>query len=235
MIYLIVFYRVVTILLVFLLVALLLSKRHLGRFTIFDFIAAVTLGAVAGADISDVDKPHGPRIFALIVIGAVHFLFTKMILANRKIGKLITFDPTMIIQNGKIAVKNLRSVRYTLDDLISHLRELGIFDFSEVEYAILEPNGKLSVLKKSRHLPVTPADLNIPFQYKGLSIPLVIEGKINYEGLKSRNLTEQNLLEQLLGHGITNTKDVFFAALNSQGYLYIARYEEPSNIQKIDH
>ncbi|MBZ4653190.1 MAG: hypothetical protein JG781_528 [Peptococcaceae bacterium] len=97
MIYLNVFYRVVTVLLVFLLVALLLSKRHLGRFTIFDFIAAVTLGAVAGADISDIDQPHGPRIFALIVIGVIHVLFTKIILENRKIGKLVTFDPTMII------------------------------------------------------------------------------------------------------------------------------------------
>ena len=235
MIYLIVLYRVVSILLVFLVVALLLSKRHLGRFTIFDFIAAVTLGAVAGADISDIDKPHGPRIFALFLIGVIHVLITKAILRYRKIGKLVTFDPTMVIQNGRIVVKNLKNVRYTLDDLLCHLRELGIFDINEVEYAILEPNGKLSALKKSRHLAVTPADLNLSPRYKGLSIPLVLEGKVDYEGLNSAKLTEQALLNMLLGQGVTNIKDVFLALLNSQGNLYIARYDEPANIQKMDH
>ncbi|KKM11561.1 hypothetical protein SY88_07615 [Clostridiales bacterium PH28_bin88] len=235
MTYLLVLYRVVTILVVFLLVALVLSKRHLGRFTIFDFIAAVTLGAVAGADISDVDKPHGPRIFALIAIGAIHILFTKMLLKNRKLGKLLTFDPTMIIQNGKIVVKNMEKVRYTLDDLLSHLREQGAFDISEVEFAILEPNGQLSVLKKSQHLPATPGDLKIPTQYKGLSIPLVLEGKAKHEGLRAINLTEEWLVNQLAGQGVTDVQEVFLALLNTQGQLYVAKYQDPSNIQKLDH
>lgn len=235
MTYVVVFYRVVTILLVFLLVALLLSKRHLGRFTIFDFIAAVTLGAVAGADISDVDKPHGPRIFALLAIGFIHILFTKMILKNRKLGKLFTFDPTMIIQNGKIAVKNMERVRYTLDDLLCQLRERGAFDLSEVEFAVLEPDGKLSVLKKSQHIPVTPDDLKIPTQYKGLSIPLVLEGKVKHEGLKAVNLTEDWLINQLAGLGIMDLQEVFLALLNTKGQLYVARYQDPSNIQKVDH
>ncbi len=235
MIYLTVIYRVVTILLVFLLVALLLNKRHLGRFTVFDFIAAVTLGAVAGADIADPDKPHGPRMFALIAIGVIHVLFTKLILEKRKFGKLFTFDPTMVIQNGKIVVKNLKNIRYTLDDLLCQLRERGVFDLSEVEYAILEPDGKLSVLKKSQYLPVTPGDLKISTQYKGLSIPLILEGKVIQEGLKSANLTEEWLLNQLGNQGIANPGEVFIALLNTQGNLYISKYREPSNIQKIDH
>jgi uncharacterized membrane protein YcaP (DUF421 family) len=191
MVYLIVFYRIITVLFAFLIIALLLSKRHLGRYTIFDFITAVTMGAVAGADISDVKEPHGPRIFALIVIGITHVLFTKMLIKNRKLGKLLTFDPTMIVQNGKIVVKNLNKVRYTLDDLISHLRENGVFDISELEFALLEPNGKLSFLKKSQYANVTPFDLNIPTKYKGLSLPLIIEGKVNHKMLKSANLTEK--------------------------------------------
>lgn len=235
MIYLIVAYRIITILFVFLLVGLILNKRHLGRFTIFDFITAVTLGAISGADIIDIDKPHGPRIFALLLIGFLHYLFTKLIQEKRKFGKMFTFDPTIVIQNGKIIVKNLKKIRYTIDDLMCHLRERGIFDFSEVEFAILEQDGKLSVLKKSQHLPVTLKDLNIPSQYKGLCIPVILEGKINIEGLKKANLTEQWLLNQLNQQGIENVESVFLALLNTQGTLYISRYDEPPDLQKLSH
>lgn len=235
MVYLIVLYRILTVLFAFLIIGLLLNKRHLGRYTIFDFITSVTMGAVAGADIADVKEPHGPRIFALIVIGITHILFTKMLIKSRKLGRLLTFDPTMIIQNGKIVVKNLEQVRYTLDDLISHLRENGVFDISEVEFALLEPNGKLSFLKKSQHANITPADLNIPTKYKGLSLPLIIEGKVVHKMLKSAGLTEEWLLEQLNKQGVTNVQDVFLTMLNTQGNLYLSKYKDPPNIQKVDH
>lgn len=235
MVYLIVLFRVITILLVFLIVALLLNKRHLGRYTIFDFITAVTMGSVAGADMSDVEEPHGPRIFALIIIGLVHVLFTKMLINNRKLGKLVTFDPTMIIQNGKIAVKNLKKVRYTLDDLISHLRENGVFDIGEVEFAILEPNGKLSFLKKSQHLNLTPADMNIPTLYKGIGIPLIMEGKIDHSKLDGVMLTEEWLFAQLKEQGIKDVQEIFLAVLNTRGDLYVSKYADPPNIQKVDH
>ncbi|GAB4271805.1 DUF421 domain-containing protein [Thermincola ferriacetica] len=233
--YLLVLYRVITILTVFLIVALLLSKRHLGRFNVFDFITAVTLGAVAGADMSDINAPHGPRIFALFMIGILHVLFTKLILENRKIGKYLTFDPTMVIQNGKIVVKNLERVRYSLDDLLCQLRQNGIFDLGEVEYAILEPYGKLSVLKKSQYLPVTPKDLNLPSEYKGLSTPLIIEGKINSDGLQSIGFTEPWLVDKLNNLGITGPGEVFLALLNTRGDLYVSKYAEPANVQKVSH
>lgn len=235
MVYLIVLYRVITVLLVFLIMGLLLNKRHLGRYTIFDFITAVTMGSVAGADMADVQEPHGPRIFALIAIGVAHVLFTKMLINNRKLGKLVTFDPTMIIQNGKIVVKNLKKVRYTLDDLISHLRENGVFDICELEYAILEPNGKLSFLKKSQYLNVTPADFNIPTQYKGISLPLIIEGKIDHTRLDGVMLTEKWLFDELKKQGVKDVQEVFLAVLNTQGNLYVSKYGDPVNIQKIDH
>jgi len=81
------------------------------------------------------------------------------------------------MQNGKIYEDNMSKVRYNQDDLAMQLREKGVFDFNEVEFAILEPHGQLSVLKKSQNLPVTPADLSIPTPYKGISTEIIRDGK----------------------------------------------------------
>lgn len=95
-----------------------------------------------------------------------------------------------MIENGKVLDQNMRRMRYNLDELNSHLRTCGFFDIDHVEYAILEPSGHLSVRPKSQHRPLTPADLKLPTQYEGLSIELILDGRVIHPNLDQNRLTE---------------------------------------------
>src|SRR5690554_311470 len=199
--YLIVLSRLVVVIAVFWAVAILMGKRHIGVLAIFDFIIAVTLGALAGADLADPKVPHGPTLMTIVLLGVFHFLLSRTLLKRRKIARWLTFDPTVVMQNGVIRKENLAKIRYTVDELLSHLRGKDVFDLQEVEFAVLESNGTLSVQKKSQYQPVTPKDLSLATSYQGLAVPLIIEGRINGKGLKSTGLTEEWLLDKIRQSG----------------------------------
>ena len=118
-------------------------------------------------------------------------------------------------------------MRYRLSELMAQLRMNNVFDISQVEFAILETSGKLSVLKKSSYQPVTPHDLNIPTKYMGLSIELISDGKIIDQNLKQINLDRYWLEDQLKAKGINDPSEVFLAVIDTQGNLYIDKYDDP--------
>lgn len=219
--YLIVIYRMITVIMIFLLVALMMGKRHIGELSVFDLIIAVTLGAVAGADLADPKVPHGPTLFAIAGLGLIHIFLSRVVLKSRLAGKWLSFDPTIVIENGVILERNLEKLRYTVDELLTHLREKEVFDIGEVEFAILEPSGALSVQKKSQYRSVKLKDLDLDSEYEGLSTAVVLEGKISLEGLRAVGLSEEWLQDRLRERGY-EVSDVFLAILNTKGELYVS-------------
>lgn len=224
--YLVVLARIVTVIPLLIGMSLLMGKRHVGELRAFDFIIAVTIGAVAGADIADPEIRHGPTAFAIVLLGLLHIGATYGILKNRRFAHLISLEPVIVIQNGQLLKRHLQRVRMPIDTLLELLREKGVFNLNEVEFAIVEPDGKLSVQKKSQYQPATPKDLKIKTDYKGLPTPLVVEGAIFQKGLDAVGLEEAWLLEALLEAGLT-VEEVFFAELNADGSLHISREKEP--------
>ncbi len=146
--------RIVTILPLLLFMTLYMGKRAIGELPIFDYLIIITLGAVVGADIADPSIKHFPTAVAIIIIALFQRVITNWKITNRKIGRLLTFEPTVVIQNGKFLDKNLKKIRYSIDNILQMLREKNVFDISEVETAIIEANGALSVLKKTEKHPV---------------------------------------------------------------------------------
>src|SRR5690625_4817330 len=116
----------------------------------------------------------------------------------------------------------MKKLRYSLNHLEMQLRDKGVFDFSEVEFAILEPFGQLSVLKKSQNLPLTPQDIKLSTNYKGLPTEIIKDGKILEENLVQNSLKRDWLNEELEKLGISDATEVFYAALNTQGELYVS-------------
>lgn len=212
----------VTLIAVFLAVALIMGKRHVGELSIFDLIIAVTLGSVAGADLADPAVPHGPTLFSIVGIGLIHLILSQAFIRTRVLGRVITHSPAVLVQNGIVIKSNLFRNRYTVDNLLSHLREKDVFDLSEVEFALLEPSGNLSVLKKSQSLPVTPKDLGVSTHYRGLATPVVIEGQIQHKELESLHLTEGWLRRELDSNGNLQPNQVFLAMVNTSGELYMS-------------
>ncbi|WP_175989864.1 DUF421 domain-containing protein [Bacillus sp. Marseille-Q1617] len=218
--------RIITILPLLLIITLFMGKRAIGELPIFDFLVILTLGAVVGADIADPNIKHLPTAVAIIGIGILQKVVAKWKISNRKIGRYLTFEPTVVIQNGKFLDKNLKKIRYSIDNILQMLREKGIFDISEVETAIIEPNGALSVLKKPQKNSVTLEDMNMTKTTSSISFPVIVEGTIYTNVLRDFNLNEAWIEQQLSHKGNIDINNVFFASVNRNLELHVSLKDE---------
>jgi len=212
----------------------LIGKKFLAQMTFFDFVTGIIIGTIGGAyvttEVEGIYVLLSPVILTILVI-ITGFFTLKSIPAR----KLIEGEPLVMVQNGKIYEKNMRKIRYNMDDLMMQLREKGIFDLGEVEFAILETHGQLSILKKSQYLPVTPRDLNISTRYKGASSEIIRDGRIVEQNLKQNNLNHEWLYNELASRNIKNIREVFLASLSTDGNLYVdLREDDLSYIQEIE-
>ena len=214
--------RIVTIIPLLLLITLFMGKRAIGEMPVFDFLIVIILGAIVGADIADPDIKHLPTAVAIIAIGFFQRSVAKLKISNQKVGKLLTFEPTVVVQNGKFVYKNLKNVRYSIDNILQMLREKNVFDVNEVETAIIEANGALSVLKKPQKNSVTLEDMNMVKPTSAISFPVIVEGTVYSAVLRDVNLNEAWLKQELDKQGVNDLKDVFFASINRNLELHVS-------------
>lgn len=203
----------------------LLGKEQIKELSPGDFVNAIAIGSIAAEMASDHKENVLYYIIAITIFGGLTYFTNLMSFKYRTARKLLEGEPTVIIHNGKILEKNMAKERYSIDNLTMQLREKDVFNIADVEFAILEPNGLLSVLLKSNKLSLTPSDLNISTQYKGISSELIIDGKVVAQNLAQNNLSEQWLMEQLKQQGI-NLNQVNFASLDTSGQLYIDKIQD---------
>jgi uncharacterized membrane protein YcaP (DUF421 family) len=215
--------RILTIIPWLLIVTLFMGKRSIGEVPVFDFLIIIVLGAVAGADIADPDIPHLFTFLSISGIGGLQIIVSKLKLKNRLLGRLITFEPTIVIRNGTFNVGNLQKIRYSLDNVLQMLREKDVFDVNDVELALIEPNGKLTAYKKPHKSTVTVEDLDIKKISKGIAYPVIVEGKIENQVLSQLNLTEKWLHQELQKKGLKSV-DIFFASVNANHELHVSLY-----------
>lgn len=214
--------RILTILPLMLFIALYMGKRSIGELPVFDFLVIITLGAVVGADIADPAVPHIHTAVAIVLIGLFQRVVSRAIIKFRKLGHLITFEPTIVIQDGKFLVKNLKRLRYSIDNVLQMLREKDVFDISDVHLGIVEANGRISVLRKDSKAPITLEDMNLVKKSTSISYPAVIDGKVYEDVLRKLNLDEKWLRQQLSDINIKDIEEVFFAAVNDRKELHIS-------------
>jgi uncharacterized membrane protein YcaP (DUF421 family) len=218
--------RIVTIIPLLLFITIFMGKRAIGELPVFDFIIVIILGAVVGADIANPDIKHLPTAVAIIALGIFQRIVVNWKLSNRKIGRLLTFEPTVVIHDGKLLDKNLKKIRYSIDNILQMLREKDIFDMNEVQTAVIEANGALSVLKKAQKNAVTREDMNIVKTTSSLSIPVIVEGTIYEDVLQNVDVNEAWLKQQLSNQGINDIENVFLATINRDLVLYVSLKDE---------
>lgn len=199
----------------------LTGKREMGHVSPFDFVVAILIAEVAVLPIADPVRPlwHGLLPLGTIVLGEL--LLSWLTLKSETWRHVVTGRPSIVIRDGRLVEQELRSVRFCIDDLLESLRSEGVADITEVELAILEPNGSLSVIRKSQHRPVTPRDLGVATGYEGLPLPLIKDGVVNDEALSTAGLDRQWLARELHRHGLQDARHVFYAQLNTAGQLFV--------------
>ena len=194
--------------------------------TMFDFVAAISLGAIsANLALNTSIKVHH-LIIAFTIYVTIIFLIALVSLKNRKARKFLAGDPTIVVQNGKILEGNMNKMRYTLDYLNQQLREKDIFNIEEVLFAIVETNGMLTVLKKPQFRNVTKQDLIfevVPEQK--LPIELIMDGEIIKENLEQNNITISWLESELKKRHLSKS-DVVYAVLSANGNMYVDTFKD---------
>jgi uncharacterized membrane protein YcaP (DUF421 family) len=216
--------RSISAFIILMLIARLLGKQTLSNMNFHEFVTAVILGAMAAnfAFNEKIEVMH--LIIALSVFTLTSFVLSKLFLKFRKFKLWTEGSPTVLIEGGAILEGNLKKNNMTLDSLNQQLRQKEIFNIEDVEYALLEINGKLSVQKKKELQPVTLKDLQLdPGAAPQFPIELIIDGQLLQKNMEANQVSESWLMSQLKARGKL-PKDVFYAVKGSNGQLYVDEY-----------
>lgn len=202
--------------------ARLLGKKQLSQLTFFHYITGITIGSIAAEIASQKETPFIDGLISLIWWSILTMLMSYISLKSSKARILFDDEPTILIKDGKLSVKSLKSTRMHMDDLLMMLREQSIFSIQDVHYAVLETNGELSVFKKPAQQEATKqdvkADVSLPVY---MPTEIISDGKIVQKNLLELDLDEEWVMRKLRKQGIDSVEDIFYAQLQTNGSLYI--------------
>ena len=225
--------RILTILPLLLGVGIFMGKRSIGELPVFDFLVVLVLGSVVGADIADPKINHIHTVTAIIVIALLQKFIVWVKLRNRTIGKALTFEPTIVVFQGEMVEDNISRIHYSIDNITQMLREQQVFVLKDVELALVEPNGQLSVKLKKEKESVTREDMDIPYRGGGYDVPLILDGKLQGD-LLFRMGRDQEWLQSVLGN--YKVSDVFYGALTNQGEFHFSlKGKKVEGLPPIEH
>jgi uncharacterized membrane protein YcaP (DUF421 family) len=197
-----------------------IGRKAVSEMTFFNFITSITLGAMASTlAIGEKSTPLTAGI-GIITFGVLTVLTSFIVIKSKEMSRLINSEPVVVIAKGEMVKKSMKRIRMNVYMLGTLLREKDVFNIMDVEYAIMENDGKLSVLLKSDKQPLTPLDMHIPAPYKGLMTDIISDGRLDARNLAKAGKNVQWLTEEL-GKKRVKLEDVFFASIDASGNLYI--------------
>jgi len=207
---------------VLLTLARLLGRKQLSQLTFFNYVTGITIGSIAADLAGEIEPSFMNAITGLVWWSVLSIIFEYIGLKSAQARVVLDGQPTIVIKDGKIIKKALQRTRLNIDDLSMMLRIKDVFSMKDVHYAILEPNGKLSVLKQENMQSATKEDVQAPVSdFRYIPTEIISDGKIVYKNLQELNLDENWLRQQLKKQGFHSPKEVFYAEIQTDGSLYI--------------
>jgi len=198
-----------------------MGKKQVAQFTLFDYIVGITIGSIAATMSVDIGVEPPVGLVALATWAFAAVFFGWLTLKGTYIEKLLNGEPTILIKDGKIQEKNMGTARYSLADLLMQLRQNDAFNLADVEVAILEQNGELSVLKKADAEPVTPRTLGIAVASQVMPSVVIQNGQVMNDTLEHLGHDEDWLKEALKQQGVNDFNSVMLAQVGGYDELYV--------------
>lgn len=220
---LVVFVRTLILFLVVVIAMRIMGKRQIGQLQPFELAVAIMISELAAVPMQDTGVPLLNGIVPIVTLLIAQILLSLISLKSINARAIICGKPSILVENGKIKEDVFRREMYTLNDLLEQLRSKNIPNIADVEFAILETNGQLSVIPKSQKRPANPEDLKIPTKYEGLPLDVIVDGKINNANLEKSKIDKEWLLGELARQGVADVKDALFASIDSEGKLYLQK------------
>ncbi|WP_312473998.1 DUF421 domain-containing protein [Neobacillus sp.] len=207
-VYLSIIFRTIFLYVVMLIIFRVMGKREIGELSILDLVVFIMIGEMAVIAIEDTKDPLLHTVIPMVLLMCIQVTLAILSLKNKKFRDLIDGKPSIIINRGKIDEAEMKKLRYNFDDLMTQLREKDIRSITDVEFAILETSGKLSVLEKIEE----PKKPKTPSKNGDITIPLIIDGTIEEESLKRINKTNLWLRQELKKKGYRDIKKISFCS-----------------------
>lgn len=201
----------------------LMGKRQIGKLQPYELVIIIMISELASIPMQNVSIPLVAGFVPIFILLLLQVVLSLISLHSEWARGFVCGRPSILIRNGKIVEEELARSRYNINDLLEQLRIKNFPNIAQVEFAILETGGELSVIPKSQHRPLSPADMSLPTKYEGLPVPLIIDGYLDRENLRDINLTEEWLLAQLARQGISDYKQVLYASIDTQGNFFCQR------------
>ncbi|HHY70152.1 MAG TPA: DUF421 domain-containing protein [Thermoanaerobacterales bacterium] len=207
----------------------LMGKRTVAQLSPFDLIFMIIMGSAIAIPLEDHDIKITHGIFPIIITSLLNYTLAILITKNRKVENFLQGTSRVLVRNGEVIIANLKKERITMADLLILLREKGVTNINEVEEAAIEPNGKLSVIKKKYMQTVTPRDLGL-WSNQGIFPTLVIEqGEVVQDNLDRLGVSIDLMLRQLNQKGIGRLKEIRSAWIDEEGNVSVERVTEATS------
>lgn len=198
----------------------LMGKRQLGELDVTELVITILLSDIASLPITNPEKKLTDALLPIAILVLLEILTSTLILKIPFAKKILSSKPAVVIAHGRLDRSEMKKVRISIEELISQIRQNGIYDINEVDYAILEENGKMSIIPKNRYRQPDRRDLNIPDNDNGIMHILISDGVVNEHGLKILS-KDRKWLEMQISKLNIKTKSVFCMTCDDAGELYI--------------
>jgi len=208
----------------------LMGKREIGQLQPFELVVILMISELAAVPSENVGVPLLSGIIPILVLLAASLTLAYISLKSETARDIICGKPSILINRGRISEKELKKNCYNISDLLEELRLNNVPNIADVEFAILENNGQISVFPKALKRPAIPEDFHMNPQYEGLPLSIIMDGKLKKEYLEKSKKDLHWLKKELKKHDINKIEDVLLASLDSSGKLYVqAKATKKSN------
>ncbi|MHB8125122.1 MAG: DUF421 domain-containing protein [Desulfitobacteriaceae bacterium] len=210
-----------------------LGKRQIAQLQPFELVVIIMISELAAVPSENVGIPLISGVIPILVLFLSGATLSYLTLKSEKARSIICGTPKILIDKGKIIEPELKKMRYNISDLLEQLRIKNMANISDVEYAILETNGELSVIPKSQKRPAIPEDFQISTKYEGLPLTLIMDGQVHSENMKKANVDTQWLQKEINKQKLTSFDQVLLASLDTAGTLFIqAKMNKPKSLAR---
>ncbi len=220
------FFRTIILYLLIIVGIRLMGKRQVGELEPSELVLDLIIADLAAVPMQDFGIPLMAGIIPILTLLSVTMILSVLTMRNMKFRALICGVPSVIVADGRVRQREMRRNRLTLDELMEELRMQGVVDLTTIKYAILENNGRVSILLKAAETPVTAGQMELHPKDPGLPVILINDGRVITDNLKGRGLDDIWLQKQLDAHHVRHTRQVFLLTVDENNSVYLLPKED---------
>lgn len=197
-----------------------MGKRQIGQLQPFELVVILIISEMATIGVQSNGLPLIHSLLPIITITILQITIALLNLKSERFRLAVCGRPSFVIKNGEILENEMRRLRLNTNDLLEQLRSKGFFDVAEVEFALMETNGQLSIMPRADKRPVQPSDIKLRVPHEAPALSLIIDGHIQYHHLTSIGHDLPWLEKKLRQYSIPSAQEVFFLSIDTDGHIF---------------